>query len=46
MKPVYIGGGLSSAKNFLLPIIEEGTLTKEKIDNQRRKFGGKIDLEL
>ena len=40
MKPVYIGGGLSSAKNFLLPIIEEGA-----INDLRRRFGGTIDLD-
>lgn len=39
MKPVYTGGGLQSAKNFLLPIIEEGA-----IENLRKKFGGTIDI--
>ena len=39
MKPVFIGGGISSAKNFLLPIVEEG-----RIDGLRRRFGGSIDL--
>ena len=39
MKPVYIGGGISSAKNFLLPIVEEGA-----IDGLRKRFGGSIDL--
>jgi hypothetical protein len=39
MKPVYLGGGITSAKNFLLPIVEEG-----RIDGLRRRFGGSIDL--
>lgn len=39
MKPVYLGGGITSAKSFLLPIVEEG-----RIDGLRRRFGGSIDL--